>query len=132
MDWIIVNTNDDLKKLDESVCWEDSKSVEYHATIRNSDYFPNDISRSGYQNKNIFLLIDTCSAPEPFLEMVFIDCDHYSQGFLDHPFMLGRVDILKRVEIENEEGSMMMHCSRLIYRFLSDEDLRKGLYYRIE
>jgi hypothetical protein len=135
MNWEIVNTKEDLARLDQSVCWEDSETIEYYATIRNYSFFPDDVSRSGYQNKNIFILCSSYSAPGPFLEMVFIDCDRCGPRFLDNLHMNGRVDSLKRVEIENYDGETVMRCSRLIFRFLEDNedsDLYQGDYYRKE
>ena len=129
MNWIDVKTNDDLKELDRSVCWEDSNTVEYYATGINEEDFPQDINRSGYENKNIHILLDSDSKLGPFIEMVFIDCDHYSSMFLDSIYMSGRVDDLMRTEIYNAKKSMVMRCSRVIYRFLSNEQVSRGQKY---
>ena len=129
MNWTAVNSTEDLNRLDDAVCWEDSQTVEYYATIRTEDFFPSDVSRSGYIKKNVYVLCKADSPSGPYLEMVFIDCDSYSSHFLDRPYMSGRVDSLKRVVIEDHKGDIAMRCSRLIYRFLSAERVTDGQYY---
>ncbi len=129
MNWIVVNSQVDLDDLNSSVCWEDSESIEYYATIRDEEYFPNDVSRSGYVNKNIHLLCQVCSSRERYLEMVLIDCDRLAPRFLDRPFMNGRVDTLKRIEIVDYRGDLRMRCSRLIYRFHRTVDSELGAYF---
>jgi hypothetical protein len=129
VNWIIVNSNEDLNKLNDAVCWADSETIEYYGTIRNEAFFPNDVSRSGQINKNVHVLCRACSAHGRYLEMVLIDCDLLGSRYLDQPYMSGRVDNLKRVYIENAEGSTVMRCSRLIYRFLLDESVNEGQFY---
>ncbi len=129
MSWLAIETQADLDFLDKKVCWEDSKSVEYYATARNEDYFPPDVSRSGYDHKNIHVLCRVCSQEAAYLEMVWIHCDQSTGHFLDHPHMSGRVDCLKRVEILGAKGWPLMRCSRVIYRFVAEANVTEGSYY---
>jgi len=128
MKWKIIDTQDDFNYLGQCVCWEDSESIEYYATILNEEYFPNDINRSGYINKNLHILFRTDSSKGDYLEMVCIDCDRFASHFPDHFFVQGHVGPLKRVEIEDAKGNLQLRCSRLIYRFLS-EQINEGGYF---
>jgi hypothetical protein len=130
MDWTPIDTTDDLRRLDQAVCWEDSETLEYYASFRNEDFFPCDVNRSGSMNKNIHVLCRVDSQWGPYLELVLIDCDWYRSGFLDKPCLSGRVDSLKRVHIEDAWGATAMRCSRLIYRVLPAGDVAEGRYYR--
>ena len=130
MEWKSVDTQSDLDKLDNSVCWEDSKVLEYYAKFSNESYFPSDVSRSGWVNKNIHILIEAVAGTAPYLEIVLIDCDHFSSLFLERILFQGRVDSLKRIEIIDYKDNLVMRCSRLIYRFLTEEDIPQGLYFR--
>jgi hypothetical protein len=130
MSWTSVDTCEDLDRLANENCWEDSETLEFYASPYVAEYFPDDISRSGYRNMNIHVLIDACSSSGSILEMVFIDADWTSLSYLTEPFVSGRVDSLKRVYIEDHKGDTRMRCSRLIYRFLSAEPIhRSGRYY---
>lgn len=119
MPWKSTDSDDDLHWLDRAVCWEDSTTVEVYALDRNDSYFPVDVSRSGYNNKNLHLFFEVDSPHGDHLHLVLIDCDHYSDSFIENPFFTGRVDTLKRVEVTDARGTTRMRCSRLIYRFLS-------------
>jgi hypothetical protein len=130
MTWTPIDTSDDLRRLDQAVCWEDSETLEYYASFQNEDFFPSDVSRSGYMNKNIHVLCRADSQLGPYLEMVLIDCDWHGSRFLDNPCMSGSVDSLKRVQIEDAKGATVMRCSRLIYRFLPADNVVEGRYYR--
>ena len=130
MEWINVDTQIDLDNFDQSVCWEDSEVLEYYAKLSNESYFPSDISRSGWINKNIHILIESDSDKAPYLEIVLVDCDHFSSLFLEQLSFQGRVDSMKRIEITGYKDTLEMRCSRLIYRFLAEEDMPKGLYFR--
>jgi len=121
MPWISVDSQADLDGLEQSVCWIDSFTIEYYGTFRDAPYFPSDICRSGYDRKNIYVLHKCDSPLGVCLEMVFVHCDCVSGDFLDKPFVVGRVDTLKRVEIWNGRGAAVMRCARLIYRFLQSE-----------
>ena len=130
MTWKSVDTPSDLEQLAAANCWEDSETLEFYATPANADYFPNDVSRSGYQNMNIHMLVSACSSNALILELVFIDADWSSLSFLTQPFVGGRIDSLKRVYIEDYKGDTKMRCSRLIYRFMQEEPIhRSGRYY---
>lgn len=129
MPWNIIETQADLDSLNKRVCWEDSETVEYYATARNEDYFPSDVSRSGYSHKNVHVLCRVCSREAAYLEMVWIHCDWSSGPFLDQPYMSGRVDSLKRVEILDAKRSTQMRCSRVIYQFVAEADVTEGSYY---
>ena len=124
MDWNVVDSQADLDKLDESVYWDDSESVEYYALTGNEPFFPSDVCRSGYVHKNVHVLCRICSRTGAYyLELVCIDSDHFSSFFLDHPHMHGHVDSLKRVDILDHRNDIAMRCSRVIYRFLDEKDV---------
>ena len=100
MAWTSVDTQSDLDQLEAANYWEDSDTLEFHATPANAPYYPDDVSRSGYRNMNIHLLVDACSSEGQILELVFIDADSSSLSYLRKPFIGGRIDSLKRVYIE--------------------------------
>ena len=91
--------------------------------------FPTDVSRSGYSNMNIRVLIRADSSLGGILEMVFIDVDLSSLKYLTHPFVAGRIDALKRIYIEDYTRETKMRCSRLIYRFMNEDPLHRSGYY---
>lgn len=130
MVWKSVDSQVDLDRLNKLVCWDDSRTVEYYGTISHEKYFPPDISRSGFQNKNIHILCDVCSSISPYLELVLIDCDCLDPSFLENMFFRGRVDTLKRVEAWDSNKSTLMRCSRLLYRFVEGHVVRPGSYFR--
>jgi len=129
MSWHTIESQDELDALNKRVCWEDSETVVYFATARNEDYFPSDVSRSGYILKNVHVLCRICSQEAGYLEMVWIHCDWFTSHFLDHPYMSGRVDSLKRVEVLDAQRSTQMRCARVIYRFVAEADVTEGSYY---
>ena len=61
--------------------------------------------------------------------MVWIHCDWSTGHFLDHPFMSGHVDSLKRVEIWDAKRSTLMRCYRLIFRYVAEADVIEGSFY---
>ena len=135
MDWIAVDSQADLDKLDKSVCWRDCSSIEYYALTACEPYYPSDVSRSCYVHKNIHVLCRICSPVVAYLELVLIYCDFCSPFFLDGPHMQGHVDSLKRIEILDHRNDIAMRCSRLIYRFLDEKDvcfLHDGEKCRVE
>ena len=48
MNWIAVDTTEELKRLDSAVCSADFETIEFYSTAQNEKFFPGDISRSGY------------------------------------------------------------------------------------
>jgi len=62
MDWTAVDSQADLDQLDRSICWEDSEAVRFHGSPLNRADYPADVSRSGFVNKNVHVVIDTCSS----------------------------------------------------------------------
>lgn len=130
MGWSTIDSQNDLNNFDQSVCWDDSEVLEYYGKITNESYFPNDISRSGYTNKNIHVFIKSDSNQAPYMEMVLIDCDYLNMYFIENISFQGYVDRLKRIEITEKKSSLLMRCSRMIYRFLKEDEIIKGTYFR--
>lgn len=129
--WQSVDTQAELDDLAARVCWEDSETQEIYATPANLDYYPSDVSRSGYRLMNVHVLINADSSVAPFLELAFVDCDRTNIHFLTHLFVKGRIDGLKRVELEDGKGQAVLRCSRLIFRFLSEsQEMWSGHYFR--
>ncbi|MDO9569403.1 MAG: hypothetical protein Q7J58_08490 [Hydrogenophaga sp.] len=129
MTWTAVDSNADLRELADSNCWEDSETLEFYATTACERYFPTDVSRSGYINMNIHVLLSACSPRGEILEIVFIDADWSSLNYLTHVFIGGRIDPLKRVNIEDANGSLEMRCSRIIYRYLQQDPVHRSGHY---
>ena len=128
MDWKSIDTQYDLAFFDQLICWDDSELSEFCGTRQNEDYFPYDISRSGYGYLNLHVLYDVCSTQGKFLHIVLIDCDDFSSRFLFHlSFEKGRVDTLKRVEVRDDWREM--RCARMIYRFVSETEIRQHQPY---
>ena len=132
MPWKSIDNGDDLHWLDRAACWEDATTLEVYALGRNESYFPTDVSRSGYINKNLHLFFEIDSPHGDHLHLVLIDCDDYSVDFIENPFFTGRVDTLKRVEVTDYKEVTRMRCSRLIYQFLSLPDHPYGQLYLTE
>ena len=118
MQWKSVDNREDLRWLDRAASWEDSITLEVYTLGRSERYFPEDISRSGYEHKNLHLLLEVDSTHGDYMHLVLVDCDQYSCSFIESPFFGGRVDGLKRVEVTDYKGATHMRCSRIIYRFL--------------
>jgi hypothetical protein len=125
MNWSIIDKQDHLNDLDRMVCWEDSRVIELYALNHIETYFPNDISRSGYSNKDVHVFCEVCSSVSPYLYMVWIHCDCYDSNFVENLHMAGSVDSLKRGEILDSNGSVQMRCARLIYRFVSETEVNR-------
>ncbi len=130
MEWKSIDTQADLDQLDQQICWSDASTVEYYAKLANEKYFPVDISRSGYEHKNVHVLCQVFAQPGRFLELVLIACDWCYLAWLDNMHLNGHVDRLKRIDIRDPKGSTIARCARLIYRFLQESDLPQGLYFR--
>ena len=112
-----------------AVCWEDSKVVEYHAGRFGGPHYPSDICRSGASNLDIHVLIEA-DAQFSFLEIAFVHCDYLEANIWQNFYILGRVDSLKRVELNSPNGELRLRCSRLLYRWLEDVDISKSFYRR--
>jgi len=130
MNWTAIDQQSDLDELDASNYWEDSEVVEYYALVPDEKYFPDDVSRSGWTNKNIHILINADSSRGSHLEIVLIDCDHFDSHYLENIHFHGRVDVLKRVEVTNHDGAIRMRCSRKIYKWLNLEEPGGQSYFR--
>jgi hypothetical protein len=128
MDWKFIDTQADLDFFEQSVCWDDSELFEFCGTRHNENYFPHDISRSGYLCcLNLHALYEVCSAPERFLHVVLIQCEHLGYDFLHPCFWRGKVDTLKRVEIQGD--LKWMRCARMIYRFVPEGEVLQPIPY---
>lgn len=123
MNWKSVDTQADLDELCQKVCWEDSETIEFYGKLGNEPYFPDDISRSGHRNQNIHVLCRICSHAGAWMELVLIDCDWFYFSSLRHLRMQGKVDSLRRVDLQDEKKSTLLRCSRLIYRFLTQDEV---------
>jgi hypothetical protein len=119
MKWRTIDSQQDLESFEKSVCWEDSEVIAYFASDEDQAYFPSDVSRSGYVRKNLNLVWASDSSAGPFLEMVFIHTDSIVGDFLERPVLGGRVDSLRRVELRDFGGRVLLRCGRLLYRFLA-------------
>ena len=127
--WRPIDTQAQLDALDAAVCWEDSRVLEYYGSAAVEPHYPSDVCRTGHEHKDIHVLIEASSAQGAFLELVFIHCDWVGANVLDHPSLLGRVDVLKRVTLQTEEGEITLRCARVIHRWL-DEASVEGRFYR--
>ena len=129
MDWKYVDTQNDLDFFAQSVCWDDSELLEFCGDWQEGTYFPHDISRSGYRHLHLHVLYDVCSAPDKYLHLVLICCEHFSGMFLRQSSWSGKVDTLKRVEIYGWKNSLEMRCARMVYRFLPESKVLRNLPY---
>ena len=118
MKWCTIDSQQDLESLEKGVCWEDSEVLAYFASDENQPFYPSDVSRSGYIRKNLHLVCSSVSSAGSFLELVFIHADSINGAFLERPVLNGRVDSLRRVELRDFGGRVMLRCGRLLYRFL--------------
>lgn len=130
MEWKYIDTQKDLDQLDRQICWDHSRIVEYYAKYSNESYFPQDICRSGHPQKNLHLLLLAHSPVVQYVEFVLIDCDGFDCSILEHFYLSGKVDSLKRVDIRDAKRSTVLRCSRLIYRFVQQQYMPDGLYLR--
>jgi len=121
MSWISVNQNEDLTRLDNLVCWDDTDVVELYGSPRYEDFFPDDINRPGGYALNYYLLCRVASADVKFVELGLIHCDWMSSSFLSQPYFQGHVDLLSRTEILDYQQTTRMRCARLVYRIHGPE-----------
>jgi hypothetical protein len=129
MTWKSIDCQADLDELDRVVCWEDSRVLEYLASSAPRPYCPTDVSRSGYEHKDIHVLLDACSSTLPFLELVFIHCDWIGANAFERLCLQGRVDTLRRVELSTEDGDVLVRCGRLLYRWLAEASTTGDFYH---
>jgi hypothetical protein len=129
MCWNTIDCQADLNELDAAVCWEDSRVLEVWASPAAQPYYPTDVSRSGYERKDVHVLLDACSSVSPFLELVFIHCDWIGANAFERLSLQGHVDTLRRVEVRTADGDVVVRCARLAYRWLAEAGI-PGEFYR--
>jgi hypothetical protein len=128
IEWNAIDTQAELDALHGSVCWEDSQVLEVYAGRELLPGLPADISRSGYDHLNVYLLI-AASGPQPgFLELAFVQCDRIGADAFQRLHLHGRIDSLKRVEVISGDGSTLLRCARLAYRLLMNTS-EEGVHY---
>ncbi len=120
MAWKTIDTQEELDALNQAICWEDATTVQYIARFENETYFPDDVCRTGYLNKNVHLWIDALNVQDGYLRLVLIDCDWIGPQKLDSFHLSGKMDSLMRITINDCDGSTAIRFSRLIYRFEPD------------
>ena len=130
VDWSSVDTQSDLDRLADSAVSSDAEVV---ALVGNTDepqaFFPTDVARSGHPHWNIRVLVQIQAATGKHLEIVLVDCDEFSSALLANFTLRGRVDSLKRVELNGRNDQRILRCSRLLYRFLSvDQNAARNHY----
>jgi hypothetical protein len=118
MTWKTIDSTDALHALDYRVCWEDGGILEAYRIYSNQSYFPKDVNRSGYNNPNLHLLIDTGLGESELLELVLIETDLKSISSLS-----GHVSPLNIVHLTHG------HASRIIYRRVDNEKQYKAGYF---
>jgi hypothetical protein len=126
--WTSIDSQADLDALDRAVCWEDSRVLEYHAGSACRPHYPADVSRSGYSFKDIHVLVEVPCSHAPFLELAFIHCDWVGANAFEDLTLRGRVDVLRRVVLREDDGSDLLRCARLIYRWLAEANTEGSLY----
>jgi hypothetical protein len=92
-------------------------------------FFPRDISRSGYFHWNLRVLVEFPDQRGSHLELIFVDCDQFSGWHFRDFFLRGRVDSLKRVELQDLDRENVLRCSRLLYRFLDIDQVKAREHY---
>jgi hypothetical protein len=127
--WESIDSQADLDALDRAVCWEDSRVLEYHASPALRPYYPRDVNRSGSCFKDIHVLLEAPCSRAPYLELVFIHCEWVGGNAFEDLTLRGRVDTLRRVVLREDEGSDLLRCARVIYRWLRDAST-EGDFYR--
>ena len=128
--WQLIEEQADLDSLDGSVNWDDADPVAFVGdTASSNPIFPADVARSGYLNANIRLLLFVADARGSHLELVFVDCDEIGSHVFRGLTLHGRVDSLKRVEVERSDGERRLRCSRLMYRFIDVDQTEARQFY---
>jgi hypothetical protein len=128
--WTLVNSQFELEALSECVYWDDAETVAFVGdTATHHHYFPPDVSRSGYSNWNVRLLLHVADGRGSHLELLLVDCDEFSAALFRGFTLRGRVDSLKRVEVDDSAGHRILRCSRLMYRYISVDQTVARTYY---
>ncbi len=122
MEWLSVDTQEQLDQLDGSVCWEDDVVLEYYGTPAIAVGLPTDVSRSGYALPNVYVLIDTLSSDPRYLELALIHCDDIAHSAFEAFRLSGLVDALKRVV------GQRFRCARIAYKRLESAN-DQGFYF---
>ncbi len=122
MDYITINTQEDLENLNNSVCWDDSELVDAYISRRQQSYFPKDIQYSGYNSFHYHCLYEVCSAQKSHLELIFIGTELIDHHKTIHMALNGRVISGGGVELENYKSDLTLKCAKIIYRFVELED----------
>jgi hypothetical protein len=128
--WIPIENQAQLEALHDRGFWEDAETVAFVAdTVSDSAVFPADVSRSGYLNWNIRVLLWVGHTEGSHLEILLVDCDTFSSSLI-HSFSLrGRIDSLKRLEVYDYTGQRRLRCSRVMYRLLTiDQAVARSHY----
>lgn len=128
MTWTSIDSQADLDALDRAVCWDDSRVVEYHAGSALRPYYPADVSRSGYCFKDIHVLVEAGCSRGAFLELAFIHCEWVGANAFEHLTLRGRVDTSRCVVLHEQDGSDLVRCARLIYRWLPEASTEGDFY----
>jgi hypothetical protein len=119
MKWINVDTQTELDKLNSLFFWEDCDTAEYYASTSNYDFMPTDISRSGYSEKNLFLISSVSSKEYNYIQIGFLFCEKFDSDFLENLNFDGHVDKLKRIKIW-EYDNLKLSCARIVYRCINE------------
>jgi hypothetical protein len=128
--WTPIDSQAELESLDDHGFWEDAETVAFvGSTVSDHALFPRDVSRSGHLNWNIRILLQVGHLEGSHLEILLVDCDEFSSSLFRGFSLRGRVDFLKRVEVDGHEGRRLLRCSRVMYRFLSvDQGIARTFY----
>ena len=124
-----INTQSDLDELDSTICWEDSTLKSAHISGSAQNYFPNDISGSGYNSKHYHCLYEISGSNHCYLEIVYINCHQMAEMFIERPFFAGIVQIGKQIRITDYKGASKLECDRIIYRSLELESCNEATHY---
>jgi len=126
MTWRSVDRQQDLDELDRLVCWDDTDLLEVHGGTGPRSHFPTETNRRGLVALDYHVLLRT-AGPEPsHLELAFVECDEFDPAFY-RVGLRGLVTTLMQVEIG--PSSRGIRCSRLLYRWLSNDEVGKPRYW---
>jgi hypothetical protein len=127
--WKTVDTQDHLEKLSAHFCeGHDCETLEFYAKPTHEKYFPADISRRGYDDKNLHVLLEMPAGDASHLELVFVGYEYVGNDFLDNICLDGRLDSLGRFEIGDKLNGTGLKCARLVYRWVDQAPIHP--YFR--